>query len=256
MKNDSLGETPADLSGTGVPPVRPYSGLMGTDPAALEVLLGLHAPVRPEILDCTFNAGKMWRGIRERWKPVTLDIDPSHRTDYVGDFRELSSVVGGRKFDVIVFDPPHLPTASASPGSSGIWREQYGLTAGEGTGRDGDNVSQLFRPFFREARKVLRPDGVALCKIVDMVHNHRYQWQHVDMILAAQAEGMTACDMMVKIDPCGGNLKSSLWKNVHHLRRNHCFWLVARNGQRCERRGRATGPSPEARPGANLDGRT
>jgi hypothetical protein len=215
---------------------RPYSGLMGNDRDALKVLMQVHSEPGAEILDCTFNSGKMWAGILDAYHPVTLDIDPIFGTDYVGDFRHLSDVIGNRKFDVLVFDPPHLPLASASENSSGIWRDQYGLVNGTDTGRDGDNVSQLFRPFFREAVKVLRPDGVVFCKMVDMIHNHRYQWQHIDLVLAARLEGMTPCDMLVKIDPCGGNLKSSKWKNVHHLRRNHCFWIVVRNSHRCERR--------------------
>ena len=218
-----------------LPEARPYSGLLGTDPDALEVLLRLHGGPDASILDCTYNTGKMWRGIRDKHRVTTMDIDPSYQTDYVGDFRVLSSVVT-TMFDVLVFDPPHLPVAAASEHSSGIWRHQYGLTAGHDTGREGDNVSELFLPFFREAAKVLRPDGVILCKIVDMVHNHRYQWQHVDLILAARDAGLTPCDMMVKIDPCGGNLKSSKWKTIHHLRRNHCFWIVVRNSLRCERR--------------------
>lgn len=220
---------------------RPYSGLLGSDRDALEVLFSVHAPERPDILDCTFNTGKMWAGIRDKWNPATLDIDPAFGTDFVGDFRDLSAVVGGRLFDVLVFDPPHLPHAIASAGSSEHpnvvrWRSNYGLNDYGDTHRDGSSVAAMFRPFFAEARKVLRPDAVAFCKIADMVHNHRYQWQHIDLIGAAQAEGMTACDMLVKIDPTGGNLKSSKWKNVHHLRRNHSFWVVVRNGSRCERR--------------------
>jgi hypothetical protein len=215
-------------------PTRPYSGLMGNDRDALKLLMQVHGEPGAAILDCTFNTGKMWHGIRNDYHVTTLDIDPSYGTDYVGDFRELSNIVD-RQFDILVFDPPHLPLAAASENSSGIWRAQYGLTADADSGRDGDNVSQLFRPFFHEAAKVLRPDGVVFCKMVDMVHNHRYQWQHIDLILAARLEGMTPCDMLVKIDPCGGNLKSSKWKNVHHLRRNHCFWIVVRNSHRCER---------------------
>lgn len=214
---------------------RPYSGLMGTDPDALEILLQVHGVPNADILDCTYNTGKMWRGIRQNYRITTLDIDPVYGTDYVGDFRCLSMIVGAAAFDVLIFDPPHLPMASASEHSSGIWREQYGLTDGENTGRDGDNVSELFLPFFHQASKVLRPDGVVLCKIVDLVHNHRYQWQHVDLILAARQASLTPCDLLVKIDPCGGNLKSSKWKHVHHLRRNHCFWIVLRNSLRCER---------------------
>lgn len=216
--------------------IRPSSGLMGNDRDALKVLMQVHGKPDAEVLDCTHNSGKMWRGIRDDYNLSTMDIDPIHATDYVGDFRDLATVVGDRKFDVLVFDPPHLPTASASKNSSGIYRERFGLTDGDDTGRDGDNVSQLFRPFFQQAAQVLRPDGIALCKIIDLVHNHRYQWQHIDMIMAARLENMTPCDMLVKIEPCSGNLKSSKWQNVYHLRRNHCFWIVVRNSLKCERR--------------------
>ncbi len=220
---------------------RPHSSLFGTDAEALHVLLELHAAPSLEILDCTFNSGKMWRGIREKYHPVTLDINPDYQTDFVGDFRDLRSVVGNRRFDVLVFDPPHLPVAAASEHSSGIWREQYGITANDGTGREGDNVSDLFRPFFREAKHVLRDDGIALCKIVDIVHNHRYQWQHIDLVEAARQESMTPCDLLIKTDPRAGKLTSSQWKNIHHLRRNHCYWIVVRNSPHCERRPKKTG---------------
>lgn len=212
--------------------VRPYSGLNGTDPEALKILLSVHAVENPTILDCTYNAGKMWRGIRDRYNITTLDIDPKYETDIIGDFRQLPALID-RKFDVLVFDPPHLPNHAASINSSKIWEDQYGLT--DNNERSGDNVNDLFRPFFAAAKQVTNPNGIILCKIVDMVHNHRYQWQHIALIQAAEAEHLTPCDMLVKIDPCGGNLKSSKWKTVYHLRRNHCFWIVIRNGVSCEK---------------------
>jgi hypothetical protein len=212
---------------------RPYSSIFGNDPEALKILLDVHAIENPKILDCTYNKGKMWRGIKENYNIKTLDIDPSYNTDYIGDFRNISFIA--EKFDVLIFDPPHLPTNAASENSSGIWK-QYGLTGDDGTGRTGDNVSDLFIPFFIEAKKILNDDGVIFCKIVDIVHNHKYQWQHIDLITAAQAQGMTACDMLIKTDPCGGNLKSNLWKNVYHLKRNHCYWIVIRNSAKCEKR--------------------
>ena len=211
--------------------IRPYSGLNGTDPEALEILISLHAIDNPTILDCTHNKGKMWRGIKDRYNITTLDIDPIYKTDIVGDFRKLPLT---QIFDVLVFDPPHLSNHAASANSSLIWKDQYGLT--DDQERAGDNINDLFQPFFATAKQVVKPNGIILCKIVDMVHNHRYQWQHIALIQAAQHEGLTACDMLVKIDPCGGNLKSSKWKTVYHLRRNHCFWIVIRNGTSCERK--------------------
>ena len=97
------------------------------------------------------------------------------------------------------------------------------------------NVSHLFGPFFAEARRVLRPGGVALCKISDIVFNARYQWQHLDLKTAAEAAGMTACDMLILCNPSAGTLVSSKWKTAYHFRKSHCFWLVVRNGKRCHR---------------------
>lgn len=74
-----------------------------------------------------------------------------------------------------------------------------------------------------------------LCKISDLVHNHRYQWQHVDLVMACRQEGMIPCDCLIKVDPCRGNLKSSKWKKVRHLRNVHCFWIVVRKSG-CERK--------------------
>jgi SAM-dependent methyltransferase len=210
--------------------VRPESVIRGKDRDVLPVLLGLHAVRDPEILDCTYNRGVMWKGLD--YQPVTLDVDPQFGCDYTADFRHMP--FDDDSFDVIIFDPPHLPAAVASPGSSGLQRLQYGLTE-HGDYRQGDDIADVFVPFLAEAYRVLRRDGVVLAKIADFVHNHRYQWSHVDFIQAARDVGMTPCDVVIKADPTAANLKSSKWVNVRHLRRAHCYWIVVRNG-RCEAR--------------------
>ncbi len=117
--------------------VRPYSGLNGKDAEALETLLSVHAPFNPSILDCTYNAGKMWKGIKDEYDVKTLDINPKYQTDYIGDFRELSNFIS-TQFDVLIFDPPHLSTDASSKGSSGIYSEKFGITASDNTRHDGD----------------------------------------------------------------------------------------------------------------------
>ena len=215
--------------------MRPTSVLFGRDPEAIGRLLSIHAPESPLILDATANRGVMWKGC-EFHPHRTLDIDPEMAPDDVGDFRAMP--YPDASFDVVAFDPPHLPNASGSAGSSGIERMQYGLT-GNHDYAEGDNVSPAFSPFLAEARRVLRDDGIVIAKIADLVHNHRYQFQHADFIAAAEATpGLTPCDLLIKADPAAANLKSSKWKKVHHLRRAHCYWIVVRKG-RCERR-----PSP------------
>lgn len=207
------------------------SVVYGRDNEVIPSLIGLHSVSNPLILDVTFNAGKMWKGLNYAVK--TMDIDPKHGTDYVGDFRDLSFIQ--ERFDIVAFDPPHLPTNSASEHSSRIWEDTYGLTNDKDAGRDGDNVSPMFYPFLASARNVLKSGGIVIAKIADIIHNHKYQWQHVDFINSAIRAGMTPCDMIVKRDPCGGNLKSSKWINQYHTKRVHSYWIVVRNSNRCEK---------------------
>ena len=210
--------------------MRHLSVLHGRDPEALRILLQMHAQPTSRILDVTHNKGTMWAGLPR--PHITMDIDPSHGTDIVGDFADIPLPNG--HVEVIVFDPPHLPVSAASAGSSKIYGRRYGITQ-DGAGRRGDNVSGMFMPFLLEAKRVLTPGGIALCKIADIVHSHRYQWHHVDLINAAMSVGMAPCDMLIKIDPSAGKLMSSKWNKQYHLRKAHCYWVVIRNSQKCER---------------------
>lgn len=209
---------------------RPYSLLLGKDNEVLETLILLHCKKEnPHILDCTYNKGVMWKNTP--YVTIKMDIDSSFDVDVVGDFMDMP--FDENIFDIVVFDPPHLPTNAASINSSKIWEKRYGITDNS-TERNADNVNALFRPFLLEAKRVLKDGGIILAKIADLIHNHKYQWQHVDFINAAVEVGMTPCDLMIKSDPNAGNLKSSKWQNIKHLRKNHCYWIVVRNSAKCE----------------------
>lgn len=207
--------------------------LLGQDKEALEILIALHCEAEtPLVLDCTANKGTMWKGCGAECELIRSDINAENNpVDIKADFCHLP--FANQSLDVIVFDPPHLPTNAASANSSKMWETRYGITS-DSTMREGDNVSPMFEPFLAEAKRTLVTGGIVLAKIADLVHNHRYQWQHVDFIVAAKQAGMTPCDMMIKSDPKAGNLKSSKWQNVKHLRKNCCFWIVVRNSTKCE----------------------
>ena len=213
---------------------RPLSTLNGKDREAIDILIGIHCenPDSPVILDCTHNEGVMWKGCS--FSPsFRSDIDPSHPIDVAADFMSLP--FSDSSFDIVVFDPPHLPTAAASENSSGIWKRRYGITE-DGLGREGDDVSGMFEPALLEIKRVLKDGGISLVKIADLVHNHRFQWQMVDLVVAARAVALTPCDLLIKMDPAQGNLKSSKWKTVKHLRKAHSYWVVLRNSCRCEKK--------------------
>lgn len=201
------------------------SVLHGRDPEALELLFGLHSSItNPYILDCTWGGGVMWKGCA--YQPdVKSDIRNLPSIDAMADFWEFP--FSSDLFDAIVFDPPHLPGA----GGSRVYHDVYGITEG-GRGRENKNVIGMFGPFLREAKRVLANNGIVLAKISDHTHgsDYKYHWQQVGFVNACNEVGLSACDMLIKVDPVGGNLTSSTWKNQYHLRKKHCFWIVARKG--------------------------
>lgn len=209
---------------------RPLSVIEARDPEVLQTMLEFYSRPEAEVLDVTANARRMWQGVEHRGRVVYADIDADMKPDVVADFRSLP--FGAASFDVIVFDPPHLPAAAASAESSEQYVRDYGLSRSARA----DNISGCFAPFLVEATRVLRPEGLVFAKLKDFVHNHAYQWTLTDFVSAVRAQpGLTPCDLIVKRDPAGGNLKSSKWQKAHHVRNAHCWWVVVRKG-RCEAR--------------------
>jgi SAM-dependent methyltransferase len=198
----------------------------GTDAELLELMLDFYPRRRPElILDATVNAGRFWSGSGR--SIIGLDINPKFRPDVVADNRRQP--FDDRCFDVVVYDPPHIPNQGADKLKD--FNTRFGLVL-KATAENGYNFTHLYPPFVREAFRVLRPEGVLFCKIADYVHNHRYQWAHIEVVRAALAAGFCACDCIVKIRR--GPILDPKWKTAHHARRQHCYWLVFRKSSRCE----------------------
>jgi SAM-dependent methyltransferase len=200
---------------------------LGKDHALLDMMLDFYAPEARQLRDVCCNQRRMWRGSRWAGRVLYYDNDPAMSPDVVCDWSRLPDA--DSTVDVLVYDPPHLPQAAASPQSLAHYGTNYGLRQST---RD-DNVAALHEPFLREALRVLKPDGLVLAKIKDYVHNHRYQWNLELFNGVARAVGLTPCDLVIKRDPCGGNLKSGRWARSHHARNTHCYWVVVRKGK-CE----------------------
>ncbi len=198
----------------------------GDDPSLLERMLDFYPRHPPEqILDATVNKGRFWEGSS---RPVIgMDIDPRHEPDVIGDCTAMP--FANSSFDVVVYDPPHVP----NQGKDRIkdFTTRFGLGK-KSSAANGCNFSHLFPPFMREAYRVLKPEGVLFCKITDYVHNHRYQWAHLEVIKAAVEVGFCACDCIVKVRK--GPIIDPRWKEAHHARRHHCYWLVFRKSRKCE----------------------
>lgn len=198
----------------------------GEDAELLERLLDFYPRTRPrKILDATVNGGRFWRG---SGRPVIgLDIELSHRPTLVADntampFRDAA-------FDVVVYDPPHIPNQGKD--NQKDFNTRFGLVL-RSSKENHYTFAHTFPPFLKEACRVLKTEGILLAKIADYVHHHRYQWAHIDLINAAHVVGLMPCDCIVKVRK--GPIIDPKWKTAHHSRRQHCYWLVFRKSKKCE----------------------
>lgn|SRR5487761_995974 len=196
------------------------------DAELLEKLLDFYPRRKPNrILDATVNGGRFWRGSK---RPVIgLDNERSHCPDIVSD--NTAMPFRDRSFDVVVYDPPHIPNQGKD--NEKDFHTRFGLGV-RSSKEKGYTFSHTFPPFTKEAYRVLADEGILLCKIADYIHHHHYQWAHVDLIQAARDAGFQPCDCIVKIRK--GPIIDPKWKIAHHTRRQHCYWLIFRKSKKCE----------------------
>jgi hypothetical protein len=201
----------------------------GSDAALIEAMLNFYASIDPEpILDSTYNAGRFWRGSTRN--VVSMDINPRHNPMIVCDNR-LMTGVESNQFGAVVYDPPHVGPQGRDK-SVKRFDVDFGATMECGK-QHGWTLSYLYPPFLKQAKRVLKPDGLLLAKITDMVNSHRSRWAHCDFMRMAEEAGFTVCDLIIKIR--NGPMMSNKWKEAHHARKRHCFWIICRNGESCER---------------------
>ena len=198
----------------------------GEDADLLEKMLQFYPKSQPEmVLDATANSKRFWR---ESSRPVVgMDIDPGYQPEVLGT--SLCIPFKSEVFDVVVYDPPHVPNQGQDKQKDFGIRFGLGLKSSSATNY---NFSHTFPPFVEEAHRILKNQGLLLCKITDYVHNHKFQWAHIDLIQAATRVGFHACDCIIKIRK--GPIIDTRWKIAHHARKQHCYWLVFRKSNKCE----------------------
>lgn len=202
----------------------------GNDKDLLEQMLEFYSVIPPDpILDATYNTGRMWKGSTR--PVVSMDIDPLVKPDIVADNREMPGVAD-ESFAVVVYDPPHVGPQGRDK-STKRFDVDFGATVECGK-EHGWSLSYLYPPFLEQAMRVLKPNGLVLAKITDMVNNHRSRWAHCDFMWMAADVGFTVCDLIIKVRE--GPMVSTKWQSAYHARKRHCFWVVCRKSNRCEPR--------------------
>lgn len=202
----------------------------GSDAELLNAMLDFYPVIDPDpILDATYNTGRFWRGTGR--DVVSMDIDPQHNPDIVADNRVMPGVPNDY-YAVVVYDPPHVGPQGRDKSTK---RFDVDFGAHIPCGKEHNwSLSYIYPPFLAQAKRVLMTDGLLLAKITDIVNNHRQRWAHLDFMAMAEDAGFVVSDLIVKVRT--GPMRSTKWKNAHHARKRHCFWIVCRNGMYSERR--------------------
>jgi hypothetical protein len=200
-----------------------------SDGELLEAILRFYPTINPEpILDATYNTGRFWKGLS--WDVWSMDIDAKYKPRIVGDNRDMKGIPS-EAFGTVVYDPPHVGPQGRDK-SVKRFDVDFGATMECGK-EHGWTLSYLYPPFLKQAKRILKPEGLLLAKITDMVNSHKSRWAHCDFMRMAEEAGFTVCDLIVKIRV--GPMMSNKWKEAHHARKRHCFWIICRNSDRCER---------------------
>src|SRR5262249_17706172 len=99
--------TPQAAGKRPAPEYQPLASIWeGSDADLLEQMLDFYPHKKPRrILDATVNAGRFWVGSKR--KVIGLDIDARHHPTVVGDNMQMP--FKDACFDVVVYDPPHIP---------------------------------------------------------------------------------------------------------------------------------------------------
>ena len=130
----------------------------GEDSELLDKMLRFYPRRMPkDILDATVNGGRIWKGLD--WQYIGMDIDPVHHPDVVGDNTDMP--FDDASFDVVVYDPPHIPNQGKD--RSKDFNSRFGLTL-KSPKEEGYSFAFMYPPFAKEAYRVLRRKGYCCVK--------------------------------------------------------------------------------------------
>lgn len=190
-----------------------------SDAELLDHMLKIYPRTPPPltIVDVTYGKGIMHRhGKPNERQVIGYDLDPERAKDGVASYDDLP--LADATVDVLIFDPPHL----VKSGTKGVIKNLYNEFA---TGTD------PLTPFFLEAKRVLKPEGVIFTKTCNYVNSGRFHWQTYDLLTAVRACGLCPCDEIVKVRPA--SLRHPAWTCQLHARKRHSYWYVIRNSCKC-----------------------
>jgi len=189
------------------------------------LVLGLHVPDGATVADVTFGKGVFWRNVgRARYELLATDLQTGV------DCRKLPYKPDS--IDCVVLDPPYMEglfrrakSHLAGSGSYRAFRDHYSNgDATNGGPKYHEAVLSLYQDAGKEARRVLKSNGVLIVKCQDEVSANRQRLTHVEIINNYESMGFYTKDLFVVMRP--NRPAVSRLKKQAHARKNHSYFLV------------------------------
>ena len=190
-------------------------------------ILDLHVPKGSVVADVTWGKGVFWQNVLPNdYKVKASDL----KTNKV-DCRKLP--YKDATIDCVVLDPPYMEGLFrrsaghlAGGGTHAAFRDHYsnGEAVEEGSPKWHGAVLDLYFKAGKEAKRVLKDNGVFIVKCQDEVSANRQNLTHVELIVEFEKQGFYTKDLFVVVRQNRPGI-SRLKKQVH-ARKNHSYFLV------------------------------
>lgn len=190
----------------------------------LRAIAVLHNDCKPFELDPTYSEGVFYRKFPQpRYK---FDKFPQGEGVQQADCRAIP--MPDQSITSIMFDPPFVISGDA-------YRENpTGLICKRFTGfRNYGELEDLYRGALAEFMRLLTPGGLLVFKCQDVVSTSTQHLTHVDVVRWAEEIGFYSKDLFVLLSTSA--MHDPRWKNQHHARKNHSYFLVFTKGRKRKR---------------------
>ncbi len=201
-----------------------FSASQGTNDDVFPDILKLYVPEGSLVADVTWGKGVFWKRVPEG----LYDLRATDLKNAV-DCRKLP--YGDCTIDCVVFDPPYMHT----PGGTAHQNHQnfesyYNNNGTENSGKKyHEAVLELYFGGAREARRVLKPEGIYIVKCQDEVCANRQRLTHVEIINELSTMGFVVEDLFVVLRTNRPGV-SRIIRQLH-ARKNHSYFLVFRKAK-------------------------
>ncbi len=218
-----------------------FSGHQGGNEDLFPRILWLYVPEGSVVADVTYGKGVFWKHVPQN----VYSLFASDIKDGV-DARDLP--YPNSSVHCVVFDPPYMHTPGGSAHDNHQNYESYyrNNAAANGSGKKyHEAVLDLYFQAAKEAKRVLKNEGVYILKCGDEVCANQQRLTHVEIINELTKDGFVIEDLFVLLR----NNRPGMSRVIRqiHARKNHSYFLVFRKSAK-KRQSKSPGSSLTAFP--------